>query len=478
MSNSTAMKMKDKKKSQMPNKKKFQIPNTYTLIMLFVMIAAALTYIIPAGQYEMVKDAVTGKTLIDPSSFHYVAKTPVGIMGFLLSITNGMSGAAGIIFLVFLVGGYFQVINDTGAIDAAINVSINKLEKKALLVIPFIMILMSILGALGIIVNAVIAFIPIGIALAKKLKLDPVAGMGIMYIGAYSGFVSSPMGPFNTILGQTIAGIPLMSGFGLRSVVWLVLFVVSLWYVIRYVKKVQNNIDDSVLDVIDWGDSSDSSEEIIEFNLRHAFVLVALTAGFVLYAYGSFKLKWGLSYLSAIMLGVALISGLIAGTNPDEMAKSFIAGCKSMVYGALIIGFAKAITIILTDGNIIHTIIFYMAMPLTKVGATFSGVLMLFINLIFNFFVPSGSGQAMVVMPLMAPMADIVNVSRQIAVSAYQYGDGFSNTIIPTSGVLMAALGVAKIPYEKWVKFMWPLFCLWVLIGSVSLIVASLIGWS
>lgn len=470
MSNSTA--------TQVSTKKKFQIPNTYTLIMLFVMVAVALTYIIPAGQYEVIKDVATGKTLIDPNSFHYVDKTPVGIMGFLLSITNGMSGAAGIIFLVFLVGGYFQVINDTGAIDAAINVSINKLEKKALLVIPLIMVLMSVLGALGIIVNAVIAFIPIGIALAKKLKIDPVAGMGIMYIGAYSGFVSSPMGPFNTILGQTIAGIPIMSGFGLRSVVWIVLFIVSLWYVIRYVKKVQNNIDDSVLDVIDWGDSNEDDMANIKFTLRHGLVLLALTAGFVLYAYGSFKLKWGLSYLSAIMLGVALISGLIAGSNPDDMAKSFIAGCKSMVYGALVIGFAKAITIVLTDGNIIHTIIYYMSMPLTQVGATFSGVLMFFINLVFNFFVPSGSGQAMVVMPLMAPMADVVNVSRQIAVSAYQYGDGFSNTIIPTSGVLMAALGVAKIPYEKWVKFMMPLFGMWVLIGSISLIVASLIGWS
>ena len=464
--------------SKTEEKKKFQIPNTYTLIMLFVMIAVVLTYIIPAGQYEVIKDVTTGRSLIDPNSFHYIDKTPIGIMGFLLSITNGMSGAAGIIFLVFLVGGYFQVINDTGAIDAVINVSINKLEKKALLVIPLIMVLMSILGALGIIVNAVIAFIPIGIALAKKLKLDPVSGMAIMYIGAYSGFVSSPMGPFNTILGQTIAGIPIMSGFGLRSVVWVILFIVSLWYIIRYVKKVQNNIDNSVLDVIDWGDSNKEDGNDIQFNLRHALVLLILTGGFVLYAYGSFKLKWGLNYLSAIMLGVALISGLIAGSNPDDMAKSFISGCKSMVYGALIIGFAKAITIVLTDGNVIHTIIYYMSMPLTKVGATFSGVLMFFINLVFNFFVPSGSGQAMVVMPLMAPMADIVNVSRQIAVSAYQYGDGFSNTIIPTSGVLMAALGVAKIPYEKWVKFMMPLFGIWVLIGSISLIIASLIGWS
>ncbi|PAB59104.1 YfcC family protein [Anaeromicrobium sediminis] len=460
------------------NKKKFKIPNTYTLIMLFVIIAVLLTYIIPAGQYEMVKDDVTGKTLIDPNSFHFVEKNPVGIMGFLLSITNGMTGAASIIFLVFLVGGYFQIVNDTGAIDSAINLSINKLKDKALLVIPIIMALMSVLGALGIIVNAAIAFIPIGVALAKKLKLDPVVGISIMYLGAYSGFTSSPMGPFNTVLGQTIAGIPIMSGFGFRSIVWAAIFLVTLWYTISYSKKLQKDINDSVLDKIEWSDKEGAEDEPSEFNFRHGLILLVLTAGFALYAYGSFKLKWKLNYLSAIMLAVALISGFIGKMHPDDMAKSFISGCKSMVYGALVIGFAKAITIVLTDGKVIHSIIYYMSMPLSKVPPTISSILMFYINLIFNFFVPSGSGQAMVVMPLMAPMADVVNVTRQVAVSAYQYGDGFSNTIIPTSGVLMATLGVAKVPYEKWVKFMLPLFGLWVLIGTLAVAIGTMIGWS
>ncbi|WP_461205265.1 YfcC family protein [Clostridium sp. DL1XJH146] len=459
-------------------KGKFKIPNTYTLIVLFVIVAVLLTYIIPAGQYETIVDEITGKTLIDPASFHFIERTPVGVMGFLLSITDGMTGAASIIFLVFLVGGYFQIINDTGAIDAAINLSVNKLEKRAILVIPVLMAIMSVLGALGIIVNASIAFIPIGIALAKKLKLDPIVGMSIMYLGAYSGFTASPMGPFNTILGQTIAGIPPMSGFTFRSIVWAIIFIVSVWYVIRYSKKLQDNIENSVLEEIEWAEGTEGSKVVAEFNVRHALVLITLIAGFVLYTYGSFKLKWGLNYLSAVMLGVAIIAGIITKMNPDDMAKSFIAGCKSMVYGALVIGFAKAITIVLTDGNIIHSIIYYMSMPLAKVPAVISGVFMFYINLIFNFFVPSGSGQAMVVMPLMAPMADVVNVSRQVAVSAYQYGDGFSNVVIPTSGVLMAALGVAKIPYEKWLKFMMPLFGIWVLIGTIAIAVGTLIGWS
>jgi len=464
---------------QEPEKKKgFKIPNTYTLIMIFVIVAALLTYIIPAGQYEMIKDEVTGKTLIDPASFHFIERTPVSVGDFLLSIPAGMNGAASVIFLTFLVGGFFQIINDTGAIDATINSSINRLQTKAFLVIPIIMALMSVLGALGIVVNATIAFIPIGVALSKKLKLDPVVGIAIMYIGAYTGFCASPMGPFNTVLGQTIAGIPLLSGFALRSMVWAVIFVVTVWYTMRYAKKLQNNIGDTVLDKIEWADRSETAGEVTGFNLRHALILTVLVAGFVIYGYGSFKLKWGLNYLSAMMMAVALISGLVGKMHPDDMAKSFIAGCKSMVYGALIIGFAKSITILLTQGQIIHSIIYYMSLPLSSVGPALAGVFMFYINLVFNFFVPSGSGQAMVVMPLLAPMADVVGVTRQIAVSAYQYGDGFSNTVIPTSGVLMAVLGVAKVPYEKWLKFMLPLFGTWVAIATVALLFASFIGWS
>jgi uncharacterized ion transporter superfamily protein YfcC len=426
----------------------------------------------------MVQDQATGRDAIDPTSFQFVEQNPVGIKDFLLAIPTGMNNSASIIFLVFLVGGFFQVVNDTGAIDAAISIAINKLQKKALLVIPVIMIIMAILGSVGIVVNAAIAFIPIGVALGKKLKLDPVVGVAVMYLGAFSGFTSSPMGPFNTILGQTIAGLPPLSGFFFRTVVSIAIIAVTIWYTFRYAKKVKADQSNSVLDNIDWGDEANNEEGNIKFDLGHVIVLVSLIAGFVIYAYGSYKLGWGLNYISAMMLAVALISGIVTRTHPDEMAKSFIKGAQRMVYGALVIGFAASITILLTQGDVIHSIIYYLTIPLTKVAPVFSALGMFVANLLFNLVVPSGSGQAMIVMPLMAPMADVVNVSRQIAVSAYQYGDGFSNIIIPTSGVLMAVLGVARVPYEKWLKFVMPLFLMWTGIGAVSIIIATIIGWS
>lgn len=459
-------------------RKKFKVPNAYTLIVMFIIVSALATFIVPAGVYDTYLDEATGKQLVDSSSYHSVERTPVGVVGFLLSIPQGMMGAASMIFLVFLIGGFFQIINDTGAIDASINILVNKLQDKSFLVIPIVMAIMSLLGALGIIVNAVIAFIPIGLALAKKLKLDPIAGMSIMYLGAFTGTTTTPMGYYNTMLAQTISGLEPLSGFAFRSVVWFIVFVVTVVYVLRYSKKVKDDVNNSVLDDYQHGDHSDQRIEAPKFNWRHAVVLVALVVGFSIYSYGSFKLGWGIDYLSATMLAVALISGLVTKTHPDKMSISFIEGCKSMVFGALVIGFAKSITIVLTDGQIIHSIIHYMSIPLQQLPSTLSAVCMFYVNLIFNFFVPSGSGQAMIVMPLQAPLADVVGVSRQVAVSAYLYGDGFSNTIIPTSGVLMGALGVAKIPWEKWLKFQLPLFGLWTLIGTVSIAVGVLIGWS
>ncbi len=458
--------------------KKFKMPNAYTLIIMFIIVSAIATFIVPAGVYDTYLDEATGRNLVDSTTYHQVDRTPVGVSGFLLSIPQGMMGAASMIFLVFLIGGFFQIINDTGAIDASINVLVEKLQDKSFLVIPIVMAIMSLLGALGIIVNAVIAFIPIGIALAKKLKIDPVAGMAIMYLGAFTGTTTTPMGYYNTMLAQTISGLEPLSGFAFRSVVWAIIFVVTVIYVLRYSKKVKADVNSSVLDDYQHSDHSEFDVESPKFNWRHGIVLVALVAGFSIYSYGSFKLKWGIDYLSATMLAVALISGIVTKMHPDDMSLSFIEGCKSMVFGALVIGFAKSITIVLTDGQIIHSIIHYMSIPLQQLPAALSAVCMFYVNLIFNFFVPSGSGQAMIVMPLQAPLADVVHVSRQVAVSAYLYGDGFSNTIIPTSGVLMGALGVAKIPWDKWLKFQLPLFGLWTLIGTLAIAVGVLIGWA
>jgi len=458
---------------------KFKVPNAYVIILGIIVVCAVMTYLVPAGVYDTYKDEVTGRNLVDATSYHHVDSSPVGIAGVFKAIPRGMTGAAGMIFLVFLIGGFFQIINDTGAIDSSINILVKKLKNKEFLVVIIIMALMTVLGALGIIVNAVIAFIPLGIILAKRMKVDPLFGMGLMYLGVYSGTTTTPMGFFNTLLAQNIAGLEPMSGFGFRSVVWGIVWLLTVIYLYRYYKKVKNDNSKSAMGNFSWDDHVvDSNEEAPDYTWRHSVVMIALLAGFTIYAYGSFKLKWRTNELIAIVMAVALLSGVVGKMSPDRMVASFIAGCKAMVFGAIIMGFAKAISIVLSDGQIIHSIIYYMSLPLKNLPSTISATLMFWINTVFNFFVPSGSGQAMIVMPLQAPLADVVGVSRQVAVSAYLYGDGLSNTIIPTSGVLMGALGVANIPWQKWLKFHLPLFGMWMIVATIAIIVGVLVGWS
>jgi uncharacterized ion transporter superfamily protein YfcC len=457
---------------------RFKVPDTYTLIFFFVIIAAILTYILPAGVYEMVKAEGLSRAVVDPSSYHGVESSPVGLMQFLLAIPLGMKKGATVIFMVMIVGGAFQIIRDTGSLDSLINLGIRKFKDRALLIIPLVMLLNTFLGAAGIMVNSAIAFVPIGVEIAKKLDLDPIVGMAIMYLGAYSGFITSPFIPSTLALAQEIAGVEIFSGFALRSVAWLCIFAATVLYTFRYASKVKKDKSRSVFSTFSENVEKAADEELDRFTLTHFLVVLTFATGFVLYAYGSQNWKWRMDHMSAILLAVGIIAGIIGRMSFDDISRSFIYGCKSMVYGALVIGFASAIIIVLTEGKVIHTIIYYLTLPLQQMGAMFSAVIMFWVNLVFNFFVPSGTGQAAVVMPLMGPMADILGFSRQVAVSAYQWGDGMSNTIIPTSGVLMACIGVAGIPYSKWFRWMLPLFGIWVGIGTIAIIIAVSIGWA
>lgn len=461
------------------SKFKIKVPDTYILVFIFVLVGMLLTYIIPAGEYSLIKDPLLGTNVVDPSSYHEVDQSPVSILTMLLAFPRGLSASQATIFMVFLVGGFFQIINDTGSTDRVIGLLVKKLGSKDYLVILIVMILMALGGAVGAIANSVIAFIPIGMLLAKKLRLDPIVAVAVMYLAAYSGFGTSPISPSTVQIAQRIAGLPVGSAFTFRLVIGILVVGSSILYTMRYAAKVKANPTNSYLENFDFGDA-DKIEETVELHASGIDIaIVGIMFGcFGLFTYGTLNWKWGTDHMSATMLATALICGFLGKMKPADMVKSFINGCKLMTYGAILIGFAGAISGVLTEGKIIHTIIYNMCKPLTAVGATVSAVLMYFVNLVFNFFVPSGSGQAAIVMPLMAPMADVLGMTRQIAVTAFQYGDGLSNTIIPTSGVLMAAIGSARVPYDKWLKFMFPLFCLQVGITTIGIIVGVLLGIS
>ncbi|MGE4354142.1 MAG: YfcC family protein [Oscillospiraceae bacterium] len=454
-------------------KKKIKFPDTYVFVFAFIVIAAILTYIVPAGVYDTYKNSV-GKDVVDPSTFHFVAQTPVSLSAFFTAPFDGLQNGSSTIFLILLIGGFFGIINSTGAIDGAFHAAINKLKDKALLVLPAIMITIAVLGSLQIVSNAIIAFIAIGIVLCKRLKLDPLLVMAVIFVPNQVGFATTSMGAFTVLVAQQISEVTPMSGSAYRMVFAFIALGLDIAWTMWYAVKITKNPEKSLIGVYE----EDPNEEISEgsFTLTHIIILITLFGAFFLYGWGAVTKNWGTDILSAILLAVSLLAGIIAREGANDMAKAFVSGAKDVLYGALMVGLAGAILIMLKDGQIIHTIIHYASMPLQHLPKAISAIGMFVVNAIFNFIVPSGSGQAYIVMPLMAPLADILGISRQVAILAYQYGDGFTNIIIPTGGTTMACVAMCGIPYSKWIKFIIPLYGLLCLVAVVAITLGIVVG--
>ena len=459
-------------------RKIFKVPHTYVILFTIVIIMTLATYVLPAGIYERVTDPNTGRTVVDPTSYHHVERTPVNLFEMVKAVPDGMKAAANIIFFIFIVGGAFAIIQSTGAIDGGISRTVVSLKGKEALLIPVCMLLFSIGGATYGMAEEVIVFVPIGIALARAMGYDNIVGISMMSTGAAVGFSGGMLNPFTVGVAQGIAELPLFSGLGFRLVGHLVLYIVAVWFVMRYAAKVKKDPTKSlVYDLMQEDRDETALKEVPEFTLRHKIVLIVVALGFVYMVYGVMKLDWYIDELSTLFLSMAVIGGLIGGLNPSKIASSFVEGAKAIAFGALVVGIARAILIVMTNGQIVDTVISAMANLVSMLPGAITAVGMFLVQLVINFFIPSGSGQAATTMPIMIPLADIVGISRQTAVLAYQFGDGFTNSIIPTSAALMGVLAMGKMPYERWFKFIWPLMVYWTIAGSVLLIISVLINY-
>ncbi len=449
------------------------IPDAVSIVVFIMGLLAVLTWIIPAGAFEtMVNEQ--GREVVVPGTYQTVASNPQGFFSFLTAPFSGIVSAASIIAFVLIVGGAFKVIQATGAINAGlksiVNLSVTYPKFKSLM-LAVLMFFFSIGGATFGMSEEVIVFVLITIPLTLKMGYDSITGVAIPFVGAGAGFAGAFLNPFTIGIAQGIADVPIFSGFNYRILVWLVFTALAIWFVLRYMKKIEKNPQASLMYKFDQKrDLSEFETETENFTLRHKLVLAMLALSLGLLVYGVNVYGWYIAEISALFFGLALVAAVVGGITPKITSESFVKGAEEMVLAALVIGLARGILVIAEDGRIIHTMLDYAVSLTDGLPAYISVQFMFFIQTFLNFFIPSGSGQAALTMPIMAPLSDLMGISRQTAVLAYQLGDGITNLIVPTSGVLMGILAIAKVPYQIWFKWIWKLLLFFTILAMLFLI--------
>lgn len=464
-------------------KKKFTVPHVYILLLLMILIFSLLSYIVPAGTYDMmtiVDNPETGheREVVNPDSFSYVESTPVTLLQFLTAVPRGLQETAQIIFFIFIVGGAMAVVNETKAIEAGMGRLIKNLKSKSWIIIPVAMFFFSICGAVFGMAEETLPFIPIFVGLMIAAGYDSITGTAVVFCGAGAGFAGAFINPFTIQVAQGIAQVEILSGMGFRVVMYICMLILTVAFVLRYASKVKKDPTLSLMheDDIKREDVVDL-EALPEFDGRRKSILIVFVIAIIFLVYAVVTWGWYMDEIAALFFVMSWIVALIdKNLGFNSYAETLGKGMADVAGGALVVGFARGILVVMTDGNILHTILHSCAGFLEKLPSMVSAVGMYIFQCLLNFIVPSGSGQAAVSMPIMAPLSDLVGVTRQTACIAFQLGDGISNIFTPTSGYFMAGLALAKIPWAKWAKWILPLIGLQYLLGAVFVVVAQIIG--
>jgi len=449
--------------------------NVYVLIFCLIILSAVLTYIIPAGEFQ--REELNGREVIQPGTFTYTDMNPIGFLDVFSSIHSGMMQGASIIFFVLIVGGTFGILSATGALESFIAMLSVKMAKREMLMIPVLMLFFSCAGSLMGMSDETIVYVGILVPLAIALGFDAITGFAIVILGASVGFSAAVMNPFTVGIAQEIAGLPLFSGIALRLIIFVILYVTATIYVYRYARKVKNNPPLGFYGNFKFGNAEGLTNQSIKMELSHKLVMLTFLLNFIVLMYGVIKLGWYITEIAGLFLLFGILMGLIGKLSPSRIANSFMKGAGDLIGGALIIGLAQTILVIFNNSGLIDTILYHTASILDTIPPTLNAVGMFVFQLFLNFLVPSGSGQAALTMPIMAPLSDMIGVTRQTAVLAYQFGDGMSNIIFPTVGFLMAGLSIAGIPWGKWIRWILPFMLLQITVAVVSLIIAQIIQY-
>ncbi|HUP46612.1 MAG TPA: AbgT family transporter [Thermoanaerobaculia bacterium] len=453
----------------------FRIPPT--LVLLFAMIVAAqiLTYVLPQGTFERVTNE-KGREQVVPGSYQRTPGDRPPVWAAFTAIPRGFAAAGDIIFFVFIVGGAFAVFRATGAADALIAFLLARMRNRpALLIAGGIFVFAFGSATIGM-AEEYIPFVPILLALCVALGYDVITAIGILCVGYGTGYGAALINPFTVIVAQNVAGLQPGSGLGFRVALLAVFLVVAFHHVYSYARRVKADPSKSYMAGVE-NEVQIAVPRDVTPTARHFVVLALIVLVLGVLIWGLKWKEWYLIEMGALFLALTVALGIAGRLGASTTAKEFARGAEELTTTALLIGFARSIQVVLDEGGVIDTIINGIAQPLQMLIPHAAVVGMFLVQSVTNLFIPSGSGQAYVTMPIMAPLADLVGVSRQVAVLAFQFGDGFTNIVVPTNPVLMGILGLAGIPYSRWLRFVVPFLIKVAIVGSIALIIAVSIGY-
>lgn len=423
---------------------------------------------------------MTGRELVDPTSYHEVEKNPMTVIQFFDSAVDGFVDSGYVIALTFAVAGGFFVLEKAGIITGAISTLARKMKKRGILIIPILMIAFAVCDCFVGMCELTMVYVPIILPLMLTMGFDSMTAAATALIGSQVGFTLALANPFTTIIGQKIAGLPLMSGWGFRLIMMVVFLAVTIFYVCRYALKVKANPQSSTMYEIDLKTRESMEEDKLataKLNVRQKIAGIVAILIFCFMVYGVISLGWDMPQIGGSFVAIGILGGIIAGMSGDDICAAFIEGSTNVLEGALIIGVSRGLAVVMSNAQITDTIVNALATVLQNVPSSLSALGMVVAQTIIEFFISSGSGQAVATMPIMAPLADLIGITRQTAVMACQFGDGLTNILYPVSGYFIATLGLAKVPYEKWVKFFMPLLAVEWVMTAIFMFIAQAIQW-
>ncbi len=463
-------------------KKKIVFPDTLIIVAIVVLIVAILSWVIPSGTYDYQEQDINGRirnVAID-GTYHIIDKSEVtttGFLGFFASLYRGCVSAADIIFVILCCCGTFGIMVKTGAFHSGIGVLLKKLGKKGLLLVPILMLIFGLGGSIFGMASEFYGFYPLIIGLGIAMGYDAMFGFAVIACGEFIGFMGATMNPYTVGIAQNIAGLELYSGTWYRAICFVVFQTIAIIYVLRYAKKIEKNPKLSVV----YGEKSihefsEGDLEAYSFSKADALVILDIIVTLIILMLGLMKWGWDYPELCGLFLIMSMVAAAVKKWSPNKWCAEFIDSAKTVVWGCMLTGVAKAIVIVMNDAMIMDTVIFNLSNLLKSAPNSISAALMLIVQTFINFFIPSGSGQAVATMPIMAQLSDIIGVSRQTAVLAFQFGDGLSNIFWPTADIVIIC-GLGGIKLEKWYKWFTPLFFMILLAQIIMVEIAVMIGY-